>query len=149
MAVTLVGTGWQRFLARLQANLVGAREMARSRWLIGSSLPYASHWIEDGWRDDPRYGRVQIQYRQPPDARFMAQAAARFGTTVRARRPGAAVVGGVFSGTTMQVWANSIAQDMKDILNATVYSAPVPVRNGRARWQRTHALYNSIRAYRA
>lgn len=45
---------------------------------IANMLPYA-HFIEDGWRDDPRYGRV---YRKAGPARMLATAAAKAGPAI-------------------------------------------------------------------
>jgi hypothetical protein len=145
----LAGAGWNRLLRRLQLMQAGYAEAARARFLIGSTLPYASHWIEEGWRDDPRYGQVRIVYRTPATW-FMREAAEQLpGIIVRARRPGETTVGPILNGAQMAVWADGIAEAMKQILAARVYSVPVPTSGGRARWQRTHALYNSIKAYRA
>jgi len=80
----------------------------------------------------------------------MRDAAQQFGSTVGLRRPSElAPVGAVFDGATMLMYADTIADNMRANLNARVYSAPVPTRNGRARWQRSHQLYNSIKAFRA
>jgi hypothetical protein len=147
MKLTVQGVGWQRMREKLQANLIGAREMARTRWLIGTSLPYASHWIEEGWRNDPRYGHVQVRYRAP--ATFFMRDAVDNAFNVQRRRAMSGPVGVVFSGTIMMQFALAIVNNMRQILNDRVYSAPVPTRNGRARWQRSHKLYNSIKAYRA
>lgn len=147
VTATLKGVGWQRFQEKLQANLVGARAMARTRFMIGSSLPYASHWIEEGWREDPRFGRVVVTYRTP-DVNFMHDAANKFHSTVRARRPESAIIGVAFNAAYMSMYADTIVQDMRTTLNNRVYSAPVPTRNGRRRYQRSHRLFNSIKAYR-
>lgn len=147
LKATLRGVGWRRFREKLAANLIGAKEMAGSRWLIGSTLPYASHWIEEGWRNDPRYGHIEVRYRVP--ATWFMRESVAFMFDVRRRRATAGPVGVVFSGTIMAKWAQAIAVNMRSILNQRVYSVPVPTYSGgRAQWQRTHKLYNSIRAYR-
>lgn len=148
IAIKLQGVGWQRFQDKLKANLIGAKEMSNTRFMIGTSLPYASHWIEEGWRDDPRFGRVTIQYRSPADANFMRDTADNFGKIVRLKRPTSKVLGVAFSGRIMVQLADIIVQDMRTNLNNTVYSAPVPTRNGRKRYTRSLNLFRSIRAYR-
>lgn len=143
----LTGIAWTRFRDLLKQNLIGAREMARTRWLIGSNLPYASHWIEEGWRNDPRFGHVTVTYR-PPATHFMRESVDN-AFDVRRRRANKGPVGVVFSGTIMAKFAEAIAKNMRQILNERVYTAPVPMRGGHPRWERTHVLYNSIKAYRA
>lgn len=147
--MTLRGVGWERMQRRLKDQEIGIKDMAKSRWLIGTSLPYASHWIEEGWRNDPRYGHVAVHYRTP-ETYFMRDAIQGFKAEIRTRRPTSRIVGAVaFSGAVMMKWAQSIAENMRRILNQRVYSAPVPTRNGRPRYQRSHKLFNSIKAYRA
>lgn len=143
----LRGVAWDRFRQRLRETAMGAREMAAYRFIIGTSLPYASHWIEEGWRNDPRYGRVTVHYRVP-ETYFMRAAVDFMHNPVR-RRAAAGPVGIRLGGAMMAAWAQQIVQNMRAILNARVYSAPVPTRGGRARWERSHTLFNSIRAYRA
>lgn len=147
LRMRLTGVAWTRFRDLLKQNLIGAREMARTRWLIGSSLPYASHWIEEGWRNDPRFGHVEVTYRSPPGTHFMRESVDN-AFDVRRRRATSGPVGVVFSGTIMAAFAEAIAKNMRQILNERVYSAPVPTSGGRARWIRSHKLYNSIKAYR-
>lgn len=145
--ITLKGAGWQKMRKRLRDAEIGVRDMAKSRWLIGTSLPYASHWIEEGWRNDPRYGRVQVHYRTPET--YFMRGAVDFMYNAARRRAAAGPVGIRLGGAMMAAWAQKIAENMRGILNARVYSAPVPTRNGRARWARSHKLFNSIKAYRA
>lgn len=145
--MTLQGVGWQRFQQRLRDNEIGARQMANTRFLIGTSLPYASHWIEEGWRDDPRYGRVRVAYRAA-DVGFLREAATTFKRELRQRRPSSGPLGVAFSATMMIKYADRIVQIMRRVLNQKVYSAPVPTRNGRRRYTRSHRLFNSIKAYR-
>jgi len=47
---------------------------------VANMLPYA-HFIEDGWRDDPRSGRV---YRRAGPARMLAMGAARASSAIAA-----------------------------------------------------------------
>lgn len=146
---TIQGVGWQRIQERLRNEEIGARQMAQSRWLIGSSLPYASHWIEEGWRNDPRFGTVHVLYRTPATY-FMRDSIAGLKGEIRARRPTSGIVGAAtFSGVYMMRWAQRIAENMRRLLNQRVYSLPVPTRNGRPLYQRTNRLFKSIKAYRA
>lgn len=139
------GIAWTRFRERLRLNLVGAQEMGRTRFLIGSTLPYASHWIEEGWRVDPRQGRIEIKYRQPSGAYFMQDLGAIFSIGRRRRGKG---VGATFSGAIMADYAKDIVIGMRDRLNKAVYDHPPP-RNRGHNYSRSHRLFNSIKAYRA
>lgn len=147
--IRFTGSGWSRFQQRVAAMQVSAREMARTRFLIGSNLPYASHWIEEGWRDDPKIGRVTVNYRTPGATHFMRASAEAFGARFGRRRPSEGLMGAVSGAGLMQQYADEIADSMREILNAEVYSAPIPTSGNRPKWQRSHALYNSIKAYRA
>lgn len=149
VSVELKGIAWTRFQERLANMAVSANAMARTRFIIGSRLAYGSHWIEEGWRDDPILGRVDINYRQPAGAHFMRDAAQTFRANVR-KASRSNVVGGVFNVNVMQQWGESIAQEMRDILDREVYSQPVATNYaGVPKWVRTQKLYKSIRVYRA
>lgn len=144
--VQMEGKGWEHFQQRVAALAIGAEEMARTHFQVGSTLPYASHWIEEGWRKDKRYGPVQVHYRKPAATHFMKASAQAFRGTFGLRRP---TEEDFVGGRVMAIFAENVADSMRTILNAEVYSTPVPTTNGRAQWVRTHALFNSIRARRA
>lgn len=147
---------------------VTAEPVRHVEYIVGSDLPYASHWIEEGWRNDPRYGRVNILYRTPGYARFMDAAALAVNSYVTADFAQYPPPIGVL----LDAYAAGLAQiaidTMHDVLQREVYSVPpirretrqvviVNRRTGRRRvttrtrirtWQRTHALYNSIKMHR-
>lgn len=145
--MTLTGRGWSGMRDRLKSKEIGVKDMARSRWIIGSILPYASHWIEEGWRNDPRYGRVEVRYRTP-ETYFMRESVDFMYNPVR-RRAASGPVGIRLGGAMMAAWAQKIAENMRSLLNQRVYSIPVPTRGARAAYERTNNLFRSIKAYRA
>lgn len=149
-------TSWDNIEGKLLRGLANIAQFAGIHFVIGSNLPYASHWIEEGWRDDPRLGRVTVNYRSPPGTQFMHKAARTVlgkGHKVgfRLRRPSESVFGlGFVPVAFMAQYGEAIVDEMQDNLQKSVYSrgaVGTNQRSGRS-WVRSHALYNSIQARR-
>ena len=117
-------------------------------YLVGSPLPYASHWIEEGWRRDDRVasGEVRINYAEPTDARFLEAAQEQVGGYITTDL--ADEWAGVRLEDRMARYAAEAARAMRDRLNQITYSRAAYNPNTNRRWVRTHALYNSIQAQR-
>lgn len=149
-------TSWGRIEDALLRGAANASQFNGIKFIIGSNLAYASHWIESGWRNDPRAGRVTVTYRTPAATNFMSGAlrtvvGKRHGLGLRLRRPSESIFGvGFVSVAFMQDYAEDIILEMQDRLTKAIYSRGTTGRNpqtGRT-WERSHALYNSIQARR-
>lgn len=136
-------------LIRLQD---GARAAGATRLAIGSDLPYASHWIEEGWRSDPRYGTVIIQYAAPPagGTHFIQQARDELAPELPFVVAQGLPAGAAATRAQMLTFAYRVAERMREILMEKVYSVEIPRNlNGVPKWRRqgpySGGLYNDIR----
>lgn len=156
MSMSRDATAWAEIEDALLRGAAHASQFNGIKFLIGSNLPYASHWIESGWRNDPRIGRVTVTYRSPAATNFMANAlrrvvGKRHGIGMRLRRPSESIFGvGFVSVAFMADYGEDIVLEMQDNLTKSIYSrgtTGINTKTGRT-WERTHALFNSIQARR-
>ena len=122
----------------------GARTAGATRLRVGSALPYASHWIEEGWRDDPRYGRIGITYRTPAYTNFIRQARDDNAPLLPKYIWQGLQAGSEAVRLEMLTFAQRVADSMVNNLDATVYSQPPPPDRGPS-YVRSHDLANSIK----
>jgi hypothetical protein len=143
---------WDKVWHDLHTGQKNLQDLRHIRYIIGSNLPYATHWIEDGWRDDPRFGKIRVNYRQPAATGFMKKTVKRYGETrLRRRRPSENIFGAGFVPVKfMQDHAGDVVEDMRETLDKYIYSKGEEGDNPKSgdKWRRTWDLYGSIKSRR-
>lgn len=119
----------------------------RLRYVIGSDLPYAYPWIEEGWRDTgQRVGVIYINYHNPPEggAHFLEAGADAIDSYVEQHE--------YAIGASMVGWSTSAAyvaaREMRQTLSHAVYANEPYNPYTHDRWRRSYALYDDIKAFR-
>lgn len=118
----------------------------RLRYVIGSDLPYAYRWIEEGERSDWRYGTLHIYYHRPPEggAHFLEAGANAINSYITQYE--------YVIGANMVGWSTSAAytaaREMRQTLARDVYANAPYNPYTKSRWRRGYALYDDIQPFR-